>query len=164
MNKIGKGLKYYPIALNLNNKTALLIGGGAVAERKANSLLGAGARIRLISPAVTVSLAELADLGRIRWLRRNVKQTDLRGVYIVITATSNRDINRKVSNWAKEALIPVNVVDDSSLCDFISPAVFENNKAIVTVYTDGRDPVLSRDLKNFLKEKWDEFLSYRNRL
>jgi len=58
----------------------------------------------------------------------------------------------------------VNVVDRARLSDFISPALLYMPKAIVAIYTEGKDPVLSRDLKNFLKERWDEFLSYRDRL
>ena len=61
-------------------------------------------------------------------------------------------------------VLKVNVVDNPSLSSFISPAVFRAGGAVVAVYTHGRDPVLSRDIKNFLKEQWDVFLSYRNRL
>ena len=69
-----------------------------------------------------------------------------------------------MSLWARKRSILVNVVDDPDLSDFISPAVFRSHNALVTVYSDGKNPVLSRDLKNYLKEQWNDFIAYRDRL
>ncbi len=155
---------YYPIALKLKGRTALVIGGGQVAERKVKSLLEFGARIRVISPDLTQSLHKLFRSGRIKWVGRAVRPLDIKGADIVIAATSKTSVNNNVNRWAKEAGILVNIVDKPALSSFISPAVFRASKAVVAIYTHGLDPVLSRDLKNFLKERWDVFLSYRNRL
>jgi precorrin-2 dehydrogenase/sirohydrochlorin ferrochelatase len=157
-------LKYYPIAVRLYKKLVLVIGGGKVAERKVKSLLEAGASIRIISPTVTPGLKRLAEKKQIRWLRRSVRKTDISSAYIIVAATDNSVINKDISRWAKRHRIWTNIVDQSVLCSFVSPAVFRSGDAIVAVYTDGKDPVLSRDIKNFLKEHWDDFLSYRNRL
>lgn len=155
---------YYPIALNLRKKLALVVGGGKVAERKVDSLLQAGAKIRVVSPEITEKLKGFAKRHKIQWLKREVKASDLKGADIVIAATSSSNVNKKVSEWAKKHKLPVNVVDKPKLSTFISPAIFKASKATIAVYTDGRDPVFSRDLKNFLKENWDEFLYYRRRL
>jgi len=155
---------YYPIVLKLKDKPALVIGGGPVAERKVKSLIQFGARVRVISPSLTASLEKLLRSGRITWLRRAVKPSDIKRAYIIIAATSDAGVNKNISEWAKKRGIPVNVVDRASLSSFISPAILCTPKAVVAVYTHGQDPVLSRDLKNFLKEQWDVFLSYRNRL
>ncbi len=155
---------YYPIALNLKNKFALVVGGGEVSERKVKGLLKTGARIMVVSPQVTPVLRRLAKQRRIEWAKRPVKHSDIRGAEIVIAATSDRVVNKKVSLWAKQRGILVNVVDQSSLSDFISPAVLRAKRAVVAVYTNGKDPIFSKDLKNFLQEHWDVFLSYRHRL
>jgi len=156
-------INYYPIAVKLKNKKALVVGGGAVAERKVKTLITAGACVKVVSPALTPQLKRLAKSGGILWTARTVRRSDLYGAAIVIAATSDNRVNRKVSRWAKERKTPVNVVDNPALSSFISPAVFRAGGAVVAVYTHGRNPVLSRDIKNFLKENWNVFLSYRNR-
>jgi len=155
---------YYPIALNLKNKFALAVGGGEVSERKVKGLLKTGARIMVVSPQATPLLRRLAKQRRIEWVKRLVKHSDITRADIIIAVTSDRVVNKKVSLWAKQRGILVNVVDQSSLSDFISPAVLRTAKAVVAVYTNARDPLLSKDLKNFLQEHWDVFLSYRHRL
>jgi precorrin-2 dehydrogenase/sirohydrochlorin ferrochelatase len=155
---------YYPIAIALKDRRAIVVGGGQVAERKVKTLLEARARVLVISPALTAELQKLFRSRRIKWVRRTVRSSDIKGADIIIAATSDVTVNSNVSRLAKRALIQVNVVDNPRLSSFISPAVFRAGGAVVAVHTHGRDPVLSRDLKNFLKEHWDVFLSYRNRL
>lgn len=157
-------MKYYPVALNLKGKQALVVGGGKVAERKVNTLLEAGSSAAVISPDLTPGLRHLFKAGKIVWLKKNFHVSDLSSADIIIAATSDMRVNRKVRQWARKHKVLVNVVDNARLSDFISPAVLRSNKAIIAVYTDGKDPALSRDLKNFLKENWDVFLSYRRRL
>ncbi len=155
---------YYPIALKLKDRNALVIGGGQVAERKVKTLLRFGARVRVVSPDLTAALRKLAKSRRIVRLARLVKASDLEATDLVIAATSDAVVNKKISAWAKRRGILVNVVDGPGISSFISPAILHTPKAVVAVYTHGRDPALSRDLKNFLKENWDVFLSYRDRL
>jgi len=156
--------KYFSIAIRLKDKKALIVGGGEVAERKAKTMLDFGARVRVVSPTLTTALKGLVRSGKIKWLNRPVRSPDVKGVDIIIAATSSTGINRKISHWAKRQGILVNVVDNAELSSFISPAVATIDKAVISVQTNGRQPELSRDIKNFLKENWDVFLSYRRRL
>jgi precorrin-2 dehydrogenase/sirohydrochlorin ferrochelatase len=156
-------MKYYPIAVRLKNKKAVVVGGGNVAERKVLSLLAAGASVIVISPLLSEQLVGLAKKKKIQWVKNIVQPGDLETADIVIAATSNRGVNKKVSEWSRKSGKLINVVDDKVLSDFISPAILKKEKAIIAVYTDGKEPELSRDLKNFLKEHWDEFISYRDR-
>ena len=157
-------VRYHPIALKLDGQTVSVIGGGMVAERKILSLIKAGSDVKVVSPYLTPRLARLVRKGSLSWRKGSVIKSDFKSVRIVIAATSDRRINRQVSRWAREAGTWVNVVDDSRLSNFISPAILRHRKSIIAVYTDGKDPELSRDLKNFLKERWNDFLSYRDRL
>ncbi|RJP29599.1 MAG: bifunctional precorrin-2 dehydrogenase/sirohydrochlorin ferrochelatase [Candidatus Omnitrophota bacterium] len=155
---------YYPIALKIKGKSALVIGGGKIAERKITTLLKFRVRIRVVAPDLTPVLKKHFESGSIVWRRRVVKPQDIKNADIIVAATSDPVVNKKVSRWAKKENILVNVVDEPELSSFISPAILSASRAIVAVYTHGRDPVLSRDLKNFLKENWNGFLSYRSRL
>lgn len=164
MAKKVENISYYPIALNLNNRLAVVIGGGNVAEQKVEKLLEAKARIRVVSPELTLRLRRLFAQRKISWISRCARSSDLRGASIVLAATSARGANEAVRRWGRRHKALVNAVDNPELSDFISPAVLRVPKAIVTVYTDGRLPELSRDLKNYLKEHWHDFLSYRRGL
>lgn len=156
-------MKYYPIALKVKNRAVLVAGGGQVAERKVKTLLRFGAKVRVVSPDATPELKRLFKLRRITWLNRTVKASDISKAILVIAATSDATVNKKISGWTKRKGVLVNIVDRAGLSTFISPAILDTPKAVVAVYTHGKDPVLSRDLKNFIKERWDDFLSYRNR-
>lgn len=157
-------MEYYPVAVKVRGVYALVVGGGKVAQRKAAGLLKAGAKVTVISPKVTLTLNCLAKKTKLKWLKRKVTKNDISKARIVIAATNNALVNKNISLWSKQQGILVNIVDNPVLSTFISPAVFNNKKAIIAVNSNGRDPEFSRDLKNFLKEQWDEFLSYRRRL
>ena len=157
-------MNYFPIAIKLKNKLAIVIGAGTVAQRKIDKLLEAGASVKVIAPLATKKIERLANQGIIKWIKRNVRISDIRYATLIIAATNDSGINKKVSQWAKKLRIPVNVVDKPALSNFISPALLRRKQALVAVYTDGKDPVLSRDLKNYLKKRWNDFVSYRNKL
>lgn len=156
-------VKYHPIALRLEGQAVSVVGGGPVAERKILRLITAGADVKVISPRLTSGLARLIRKGALSWCKRSVVRGDIDSARIIIAATSDKRVNKDISRWAQESGGWVNVVDDSALSNFISPAILRHRKSIIAVYTDGKDPELSRDLKNFLEERWDEFLSYRDR-
>ncbi len=157
-------MKYLPIAIKLKDKRVVVVGAGKVAERKVYNLLDSGAEVYIVSPRATRNIRRLVKSGTVKWIARPVARSDVREATLIVSATDRKDVNRFVKKWADEFQIPVNVVDNSKLSDFISPALLRFRKALIAVYTDGQDPVLSRDLKNYLKEHWDGFVSYRNRL
>jgi precorrin-2 dehydrogenase/sirohydrochlorin ferrochelatase len=68
---------FYPIVLELEGRPCLVVGGGAVAERKVDSLLGAGARVTVVGPTATPRLEGLAREGRIRLVARAWEGLDL---------------------------------------------------------------------------------------
>ena len=160
----GVVVKYFPIALNLNDKRVLVVGGGKVALRKVEALLEAKANILIVSPEVINEVKKIIESGDVGWEKRLVCCNDINNVDIVIAATNDSNVNQQLKQWCEKEKVLINVVDRTEMCDFISPAVLRFDKALVAVYSDGKDPVLSRDLKNYLKEQWDDFLSYRHRL
>lgn len=157
-------MNYLPIAVRLKNRRVIVVGAGKIAERKICNLLDADAEVYVVSPRATSYIRRLVKSGDIKWLRREVVRSDVRGATLIVSATDKKAVNRYVSQWGREFQIPVNVVDNPSISDFISPALLRFKKLLIAVYTDGKEPVLSRDLKNYLKENWDDFISYRNRL
>jgi precorrin-2 dehydrogenase / sirohydrochlorin ferrochelatase len=153
-------MTYLPIALDIREKSIVLIGGGNVALHKLKTLTQFSKNITIIAPEV-LPVIEGMDVAIIK---REYADSDLDDIFLVYACTNNKKLNKQIRDDAKVRNVLINVVDDSSLSDFISPAVFQSEEAIVAVYTDGKKPVLSRDIKNFLKDRWNDFLSYRNKL
>lgn len=135
-------MKPYPIMLNLDGRLAVVVGGGGVGRRKAEGLLAAGARVRVVDPAAAdvPAGAEHAAEG--------YQTAHLTGAALVFACTSNRAVNAKVAADAKAAGIPVNVADDPAACDFTVPAFHRTDVAIIAVATSAGIPALAAALRD----------------
>ena len=138
---------YYPLFLDLVDKLCVVVGGGAIAERKARGLLKSGARVKLVSPEVTPAVRKLARQGRIEVVPRAYQAGDLDGAALAIAATNREEVNRRVREESKRLSIPLNVVDSPDLGDFIVPSVVRKGPIVVAVSTSGLLPALARRLK-----------------
>ena len=146
---------YYPVFLNLSGRNCVVAGGGQVALRKVATLLQHGARVTVISPRLCKGLSELDCGGKIQVRRRSYQAGDLEGAYIAIIATGNRTVNLQASLEARCNKIPVNVVDDPGLSDFIVPAIVHRGSVSIAVSTAGKSPALARKIRIMLESKLD---------
>jgi len=142
----------YPISLNIEGRLCLVAGGGQVAERKTGSLLECGARVRLVSPAITGKLREMADGGVIEYIAGCYSEKHLEGVFLAIGATGSDQVNARVSADCMQRGMLVNVVDDPPLGNFYVPAVVRRGPLVIAVSTDGRSPLLARRIREQLEE------------
>jgi len=138
---------FYPVFLNLKNKRIVVIGGGEVAERKVESLLGTGASIVLISPEITRRLDSLALEKSIQVQRRVYASGDCVGAALVFCATDDSDVSSAVFREATEAGALVNTADQPALCDFIMPAVVRRGDVAIAISTGGTSPGLASQLR-----------------
>ena len=150
-------MDYFPIFLRLANEPVLVVGGGAVAERKVDLLLRTSAQVRVIAPELVPGLAERAAAGEITHVAAEFSPEHLDGVRLVIAATDKRAINAWVARQAERRNIPVNVVDDRELSSFIVPAIVDRSPVVVAVGSSGDAPVLTRRLR----ERLETFLPQR---
>jgi uroporphyrin-III C-methyltransferase/precorrin-2 dehydrogenase/sirohydrochlorin ferrochelatase len=137
-------MDFLPIFLNVRNRLAVIVGGGAVAARKADLLLQAGASVRVVAPALASELAVLSDSGRIEYRAELFAPAVLDGAVVVIAATNQPAVNAAVAAAAKARGIPVNAVDDLEHSSFILPAIVDRSPIVVAVGTSGNSPVLAR--------------------
>jgi uroporphyrin-III C-methyltransferase/precorrin-2 dehydrogenase/sirohydrochlorin ferrochelatase len=144
-------LEFLPISLDVKGRPCLVVGGGATAQRKVASLLRADAHITLVSPEISETLAKRRDEGRIRHLDRRFEPGDIEGATLVIAATNDRVVNRRVAELAREHGIPVNVVDDPDACTFLLPSIIDRDPVVVAVSTGKASPVLARLLRTRLE-------------
>ena len=139
----GEGTVLYPIFLNLDGKRCVIVGGGAVANRKARKLLQARAEVVAISPEVKPELESVATEVR----RRPYREGDLEGASLVFAATNRREVNAAVTREARGRGIPVNVADEPSEGDFALPSVLRRGQLQLAVSTGGASPTLARRVR-----------------
>jgi precorrin-2 dehydrogenase/sirohydrochlorin ferrochelatase len=152
------------VALNLENKSCLVIGGGQIAERKVRILLECGGLVKVVSPQLTTVLAKLAQSGAITHRRGVYKASDLAGAFIVIAATSHNGVNRQVAEDCRKYNLLVNVVDDPSSANFFVPATVRRGSLQIAVSTGGKSPLLARRIREELEELYgdifEEFIDF----
>lgn len=147
---------YYPVFLDVRGKKCVVIGGGSVALRKVNGLLENGARVDVISPEFCPEMASLAANQEIRAFQRNYQHGDLEGAFLAIAATDSPDTNSRVAQEARERRVPVNVVDDAGISDFIAPATVRRGGVTIAISTAGLSPALARKIRTRLEEEFGE--------
>jgi siroheme synthase-like protein len=148
---VKKRFPYYPIYLDIEDRPVLIIGGGEVCARKAETMLKYGGRVTVVSPAFTDEIEQWASNGQVALRRKLYDETDLDGAAIVIASTDDRCINARIARDCRRRKIPVNVVDVTHLCEFIVPAIIETGSIQIAISTGGKSPALARTLKEDLK-------------
>ena len=143
---------YYPIFLEMKDRRCVVIGGGAVAERKVEGLVAVGANVTVISPTLTDGLRDMLTQGAIRHVAREYRTGDRAGYDMVFVATDSSEINATVSSETRSLRIWVNSADDPDHCDFILPAVIRRGDLAVAVSTGGVSPAVTRAIREELDE------------
>jgi len=137
-------MDFLPVFLNLKHRGCAVIGGGKVASRKISLLLEAGADITVYSPVLGEPLRHWVKEGNVKYIAQEFRPEMLKDCALVIAATDDIAVNRRVSDTAKALGIPVNVVDQPDLCTFIMPSIIDRSPVTIAVSTGGRSPVLAR--------------------
>jgi len=141
-------MDYLPIFIDLRERLAVVVGGGAVAARKVEQLLRAHARVRVVAPSLCAELEAFRDLARIEYRPVPFSAPQLDGALLAIAATADAAVNAAVARSARERGILVNVVDDGAGSDFIFPAIVERAPLLVAVGTEGSSPTLARRVRS----------------
>jgi len=147
-----KKFPYYPIFLDIEDRDVVIIGGGPVCERKAETMMKYGARVTVVAPELTDQIAQWAKSGELQVRRKKYDAADLDGASIVIASTDDEDVNTQIASDCRKRKIPVNVVDVTHLCEFIVPAIVESGSIQLAVSTGGKSPALARTLKEDLQK------------
>lgn len=144
----------YPIVLDVQGKTVLIAGGGAVAERKAAGLLEAGADVRIVAPNLTQRLQEWADEGRLRAELREAREDDLEGAALAFAATGSPEANRRLAEAARSRGVWANVATDGEAGDFMTAAVVRRGDLLLAVSASGAGPALAARLAGELADRY----------
>ncbi len=147
---------FYPIALRLKGRRVLVVGGGKVAARKVEGLLEAGAEVVVVSPALARAFGRVLPSRAMTWLAREYERGDVAGVSLVIAATDAPEVNARVRADARQARVPVCVVDDPDASDFIVPAVVRRGDLVLAISSGGASPALVGHLRRELDQLFAE--------
>ena len=132
------GEQHYLAGLELAGRRVVVVGGGTVAQRRLPRLVGSGARVELVSPAVTPSVQTLADSGAIVWHARPFAPGDLDGAWYVLCCTSSPDVNAAVSAEAERLRVFCVRADDGAAGTAVTPATGDHDGLLVGVLAGGR--------------------------
>ena len=155
-------MPYYPILVDLKGKKVVVVGGGAVALRKIETLLECGASVKVISRELIPELKEYLDEGKIKLIGREYREEDLEGAFMLIAATDDKTLNSRVSKFARDRGMLVNTVDQPSDCNFIVPSVIKRGDLVIAVSTSGKSPAMAKrigeKLRNQFGDEYKDFL------
>lgn len=144
----------YPLFIDIAGRRCLVVGGGKVAARKIRGLLSAGAAVEVIAPIADRAVLRMAELGKICFIERKFKKTDLGGVFMAFAATADPRVNGMVAAEARRRGVMVNVADDPERCDFFIPAVMRRGRLQIAVSTGGASPAMAAGIKRELLRRY----------
>ncbi|WP_026075236.1 precorrin-2 dehydrogenase/sirohydrochlorin ferrochelatase family protein, partial [Cellulomonas massiliensis] len=139
------------LALDLLGHRVLVVGGGPVAARRAAALVADGAEVVVVAPDACEPMRELVERGDARWERRDVREDDLDGVWLVHTATGDRAADAAVGRWAAERRVFCVDAADAGRGTARTPATTTVGDVTVGVVSTGApDPARSAAVRDAL--------------
>ena len=149
----------YPLFLDIVNQPVVVVGAGQVAARKVRTLLRAGARVTVISPAAIPAISRRRSIC---WIRREYRPGDLRGAVLAIAATDSPTVNRRVCTEARRRRLLINCITPPAAGNFIVPSLVTVGKIALAISTGGLSPAFAKglrlDLEKFLGDGYPALL------
>lgn len=145
-------MQYLPLFLDLHDRPVLVIGAGEVALRKLESLQRAGASVRIVAREVSTAVRELAADAGYPVSERGFQLDDLEGVWLVLAAAGDADLNGLLRAACEDRRLFLNVVDDTASCSAIFPSVVDRDPVLVAISTAGRSPTLARLVRAWIED------------
>ena len=161
-------MESFPIFINLKEKPVTVIGGGDIALRKVKLLIKAGPKITVISKVVCKELKDLLKKYDQRLIIKSFHENDLQTPILIIAATNNAKINKKISIYAQQNNILINVVDQPKLCTFTMGSIIERDSLVISISSGGKAPVLVRNIREkievLIPQSYAELVSFAGNL
>lgn len=143
-----------PVLLDVGGLDVLIVGGGAVAARKARAMLDAGARVRVVALAAGSELRALANHDALSVQHRAYAGGDIGDADVVIAATDDAEVNATVARDARALHRLVNVADDPSAGTFATMAV-HRSEALVIGVSAGGVPAAAARIRDEIARRFD---------
>ncbi len=138
---------YFPAFLDLRDRPCLVVGGGDIALRKARLLVSAGARLSMVALDFNPATRRFASDNRVNLVERAFSADDVRGQWLVVSATGVSSVEQAVFQCASEAGTFCNGVDNIDNCSYVTPAIVDRGSVVVAISSGGTAPVLARKVR-----------------
>lgn len=151
---------FFPLFVNVENKEVLIIGGGKIGGRKAQTLREYGANVTVYSEKVTEEVI-LAD-ENIKVVNRNVSHDEaeikelVKKYFLVVAATDDKELNDRISHVCMNENILVNNVSSKTEMNAMFTAVVKNDEFQIGIGSYGKSCRRSKALKGKVQELIDE--------
>lgn len=134
-----------PLMIDLTNKNVVIVGGGTVASRRAQTLSQYVEHMTVISPTITEKLQNMVDKGVVIWKGKEFEPSDIVDAYLVIAATNEPRVNEALKQALPEHAL-FNNVGDASNGNVVFPSALHRDKLTISVSTDGASPKLTKSI------------------
>lgn len=142
----------FPMFLQVADRPVLILGGGEQAAQKCRLLLKTSARITVQAPDIDEELHGLVAEGRITHDTARPNPAACGAAVLTFIATGCPGCDAALHTLAKEGGALVNVVDQPSLCDALTPSIVDRSPVVIAIGTEGTAPVLARQIKTRVEE------------
>lgn len=161
-------MSYFPFFREIEGEKCLVIGGGKVAARKISRLKEFGVKIKVVAPSIVSDIEAMAQAcDNISVERRIITPQDIENADFVIAA-AGEEADKEAARLCKERSIPVNVVDNQELCDFIFPSIIRKGDMVAGFVTGGKSPHVAakirRDCEMNISDNIEDILDYLARI
>jgi precorrin-2 dehydrogenase / sirohydrochlorin ferrochelatase len=147
-------MSLFPAFLKLQGRLAVVVGGGSLAEQKIPGLLQAGAQVRVVAPCISARVGEWVRDNTVEWRAKGFAGEDLLGAFLVVAATSLKDLNAAVFQEAEKRNILCNAVDDIENCHFYYGSIVQRGDLQIAISTNGKSPALAQRLRKELEAQF----------
>lgn len=144
-------MDYFPLFLDARSLRCLIVGAGEVAARKLELIMKTPAHITVVAPWACDTVKRLAKDEKVTLIEREFINSDLTDKDMVFIATDKSATNQAIHDLAREQKVLVNVVDNTPLCQFITPSIVDRSPIIIAMSSGGVAPVLLRYLRQKLE-------------
>lgn len=144
-------MAFFPIFIDLSDKTVVVAGGGVIAERRIRTILPFAGRLVVIANEVSDSLQRFLDQldgsGRVVIHRRKFEMEDIDGAYMVLACTDDSELNRRIMTECRVRGILGNNASDKENCDFFFPGLIHKDPVVIGITSGGQDHRLVKKLR-----------------
>jgi precorrin-2 dehydrogenase/sirohydrochlorin ferrochelatase len=139
---------FLPILIDISDQKILIIGGGQSALKKIRILQRFGATIQVVAENI---ISEVVECG-VTCRRKSYEKADLDGCLMLYSCTNNEVLDRQIAKDGREAGVLVNVHDNPGLCQFVSPAIYQDGNITVAVGSNAENVQESIRLRNLIQK------------
>ena len=144
----------YPVFLKVNKLNILIVGGGNVGHEKLHFLLKSSpnANVEILAKSFLPETLELAEKHGVKVTKRRYKRKYLRKRHVVIAATNDELLNKRIHIHARKRYLLANIADTPELCDFYMGGIVNKGHVKIAISTNGKSPTTAKRLREFFEE------------